>query len=164
MKTAIISILILSLITIGVGIYFLKNGRVELVRPKADEIELSQCYYAYAPDTISLIRATTYNPVASQCDSNPLHTADGSYIDLDRLKSKKIRWCALSSDLLKVFDYGDTIEVYSEKHKQINGYWVVHDCMAKRWELSIDFLMLPEQNYPKLGIGKDVKILHYKNK
>ena len=111
-------------------------------------------------DTIDLDRATTYQPTIAQCDSTPFSTADGSRIDPDNIQ----RWCALSRDLLDrwggPFNYGDTIEVYSEKHPQINGDWAVHDCMAPKYTLSIDFLGYIT---PKLGIGRDVKIIYCAN-
>lgn len=110
-------------------------------------------------DTIHLHRATTYQPTTAQCDSNPLTTADGSKINPDSLQ----RWVALSRDMIKIwggpFDYGDTIEFYSATKPHINGDWVLHDCMASGYKLSVDFLMSPEDNYPKLGIGTDVKII-----
>lgn len=114
----------------------------------------------YPPDTIHLERATTYQPTEAQCDSNPLTTADGSKINPDYYQ----KWVALSRDLLTrwggQFDYGDTLEIYSEKNPNLNGQWEVHDCMAPSYKMSIDFLLEPEKNYPKLGVGKDVKILY----
>lgn len=111
-------------------------------------------------DTIHLQRATTYQPTFAQCDSNPFGTADGSIINPDSLQ----RWIALSRDLIKrwggPFDYGDTIEFYSATKPHINGDWVLHDCMASKYKMSVDFLMSPENNYPKLGIGTDVKIIY----
>jgi hypothetical protein len=110
-------------------------------------------------DTIPLQRATTYWCNESECDSNPFSTADGSIID--PLNPK--RWVALSRDLLHrwggEFHYGDTIEIYSKEHPNLDGLWVVHDCMSSKYEMSIDFLLSPDQNVPKLGVGKDCKII-----
>lgn len=110
-------------------------------------------------DTIQMERATTYQPTVAQCYSDPLTTADGSRINPNNYQ----RWVALSRDLLSrwggEFDYGDTLTIYSKIHPNLNGEWVVHDCMNSRYKMSIDFLMEPEKNYPKLGIGKDVKII-----
>lgn len=112
------------------------------------------------PDTIHLTRATTYQPTIAQCDSDPMTTADGSKINPDSLQ----RWVALSRDLISrwggQFDYGDTITFYSATKLHICGDWVLHDCMAPDYEMSVDFLMSPEDNYPKLGIGTDVKIIY----
>ena len=126
---------------------------------------------------IELDRASTYNPVASQCDSDPFTTACGAIIDTVKLKNKELRWCALSRDLIydehrqKLHDYdktifrgffkfGDTIVVESISSPQINGKWVVLDCMNARYKRSIDFLFDPANNVPKLGTPDDVKILN----
>ena len=122
---------------------------------------------------IELGRATTYYCNVSQCDNDPFTTADGSVIDPVKLKNKQIRWCALSRDLIwdeyrqgihaegfrGVYKFGDTIVVYSKTSPQINGEWIVHDTMNKRYKNSIDFLIDPINNKPKLGVCEDVKIL-----
>lgn len=95
-------------------------------------------------DTIHINRNTAYHPVVSQCQGNPLVTADMSKIDLAKLKNKQIRWVALSRDLIKRWggpiNYGDTIVISSEVNSQLNGEWIVHDCMNARYKKSIDFL------------------------
>ena len=122
---------------------------------------------------IQLDRATTYNAEVTQCDSDPLTTADGSRIDLNKLANGELRWCALSRDLIwdeyrqsihaegfrGLFEFGDTITVYSKTCPQINGKWTIHDTMNKRYTRSIDFLIHPDNNKPKLGLCDDVKIL-----
>lgn len=126
-------------------------------------------------DTIHLDRATRYNAVSSQTNSNPHITADGSRIDVEQLNKGKIRWVALSRDLIcdsfrdekypnkgcwkGSFRFGDTILVHSESKPFLNGKWIVHDCMNARYRKSIDFLTPINNQGPKLGIGKDVKIL-----
>lgn len=127
----------------------------EPLTPTCNRIEL---YIEYPkPDTIHLERATTYQPTFAQCDSDPLTTADGSKINPDSLQ----RWVALSRDLLTrwggEFSFGDTITTYSNTHPQVNGDWVVHDCMNARYKMSIDFLANFDE---KLGVGKDVKIIY----
>lgn len=128
---------------------FKKLNRIRLNRPIKSEF-------------IQLDRATTYNPVPSQCDSNPLTTADGSLIDLAKLKDQSLRWVALSRDFLSrwggLFDYGDTIQVGSFSSPHINGFWVVHDCLNSRYKNSIDFLFDAKNNTPKLGVCKDLLI------
>ena len=122
---------------------------------------------------IQLDRATTYYCNVRQCDNDPFTTTDGSVIDPIKLKNKEIRWCALSRDLIwdeyrqtihkhgfrGLFEFGDTIVVKSNSNPQINGKWVVHDTMNKRYTNSIDFLIDPINNKPKLGVCEDVKIL-----
>ena len=128
---------------------FRKLNRIRLNRPIKSEF-------------IQLDRATTYNAVASQCDNDPFTTADGSKIDPIKLRDGKIRWCALSRGFIArwggLFDYGDTIVVGSISSPQINGEWILHDCMNKRYRNSIDFLFHPDNNKPKLGVCKDLVI------
>lgn len=111
---------------------------------------------------IKIDRATTYNPEKNQCDSDPLITADNSFIDIDLLKSGVLRWVALSRDLLSRwggrFNYGDTINVSSISKPQINGDWVVHDCMNARYRNSLDFLFYPSDDLPKFGVCEDLII------
>ncbi len=111
---------------------------------------------------IKIDRATTYNPEKNQCDSDPLVTADNSLINLDLLKSGALRWVALSRDLLSCwggrFDYGDTINVVSVSKPQINGEWVVRDCMNARYSNSVDFLFDSCNNSPRLGVCEDLVI------
>ena len=130
-------------------------------------VKIEKCLF------IELNRATTYYCNSKQCDNDPFTTADGSIINPIELKNNKIRWCALSRDLIwddyrqiihkqgfrGLFEFGDTIVIKSNSNPQINGKWVVHDTMNKRYQNSIDFLIHPENNNPKLGVCDDVKIL-----
>lgn len=86
------------------------------------------------------VTATKYNAVEAQCDGDPLVTADMSKIDLKKLKHNRIRWVAVSRDLLKRFNYGDTIKIECSNEK-LNGYWVIHDTMHTRFKNRIDFLV-----------------------
>ena len=128
---------------------FKKLNRIRLNRPIKSEF-------------IHIDRATTYNPVPSQCDNDPLTTADGSRINLTKLKNQSLRWCALSRDFIArwggLFDYGDTIQVGSFTSPQINGLWVVRDCLNARYKNSLDFLFDASNNVPKLGVCKDLII------
>lgn len=100
---------------------------------------------------LSGITGTYYHAVAAQCDATPLITADNSKIDLVKLKDKKIRWVALSRDLLArwggPFNYGDTIRV-SQGSEKVNGLWVVHDSMNSRFKNRIDFLVHQSHKFP----------------
>lgn len=113
------------------------------------------------PDSIELsgITGTYYNPVAAQCDGSPLVTADGSKIDVEKLEQCKIRWVALSRDLLKrwggPFEHGDTIDVY-HSNAAVSGKWVVHDVMNKRAKKKIDFLVALGNKFP--GKTRDIII------
>jgi hypothetical protein len=88
-------------------------------------------------DTINVI-VTSYNPQISQCDSTPYLTASMNVIDTNLLKINKIRWVALSRNLLKrwggKYKYNDSIDIPS-----LGKYRVV-DCMNKRFKNRIDIL------------------------
>lgn len=85
------------------------------------------------------VTATYYNPTRSQCGSNHLVTASNDKIDLRKLRSGKLRWVAVSRDLRRHYNFGDTIIVRSDI-KKLNGKWVVKDLMSKRHRNRIDFL------------------------
>lgn len=87
------------------------------------------------------VSATVYNPVAEQCDNDPLITADCSEIDLEKLDSGDLKWIALSRDLLEKYGYGDRIEIICLSDSKINGIYEVHDTMNSRFTNKIDILM-----------------------
>ena len=95
---------------------------------------------AVEEETSYVVKATVYNPDTAQCNGNPLVTACNSRIDLTKLKSGELRWLAVSRDLLDVYSYGDTLNVFVNENHPYNGQWVVKDTMNKRYTYSIDFL------------------------
>lgn len=96
---------------------------------------------------ITHVTLTTYNAVKSQCDDNPLITADNSEIDMQKLKSGKLKWCAVSRNLLWAIPYGSII--YIEGH----GYYEVRDTMNARYRHCIDILQHSSQkNFKKENI------------
>jgi len=135
-----------------------------------EEIEEVECLY----DTISINRATRYNACASQCDSSPFKTADGTQIVPHKVKDGTQRIVALSRELIYdeyrhkhhprkghwqgKFKFGDTITIQSKTHPFLNGEWLVADVLNKRYSSTIDFLTAVGAT-PKLGIGKDIKII-----
>lgn len=101
---------------------------------------------------ITHVTLTSYNPAVSQCDSDPLITADGTKIDLVKLKKKEIKYCAVSRDLLAFLPYGSTI--YVDGH----GEYKVKDTMNKRYDHCIDILQhVGEKNFKKTKV-KIIKI------
>jgi len=87
------------------------------------------------------VTVTQYNPVVSQCDEDPLVTADNSKIDLEKLRRGKIRWVAVSRDLLDRYNYGNVIELTVVKgNRRINGRYIVHDTMNPRFTNRVDIL------------------------
>lgn len=110
-----------------------------------------------------LVTVTRYNPVLKQCDEDPLITADNSEIDLKKLKANKLRWVAVSRDLLLgEFSYGDTIKLTCRDDPSINGKYTIHDCMNKRWKNRVDILTHIESDHGR-GKWEDVKIIREGN-
>lgn len=89
---------------------------------------------------IAKVTATVYNPVESQCDSDPLITADNSKIDLDKLNSGQLKWIAISRDLREHFKYGSKVRIKCKTDPSINGVYEVRDCMNPRFTSRIDIL------------------------
>ena len=87
-----------------------------------------------------MVRTTYYNPVESQCDSDPLVTADGSKINLRKLREGNLKWLAISPDLLPEYPLGTKVRVTSKKYPKISGVYVIHDVMNPRFRYSIDVL------------------------
>lgn len=95
-----------------------------------------------------------FNVTATYYHAGPKHglswyTASGDKIDVKKLNSGKLRWVALSHDLLKHYKYGDTITVISNNLK-LNGKWVVKDKMHSKWKMRIDFLIKEGDNLEML--------------
>ena len=74
------------------------------------------------------VTLTYYQPVKEQCNSEPLVTADGSKINLHHLKQGKIKWCAISRDLLWLFPKNRPKRIYIDGF----GIYQVRDIMNKR--------------------------------
>ena len=72
-------------------------------------------------------------------DGQRIQLASGKWITNDN-EVYKLKYCAVSRDLLKVVSYGDTLKVDSS-HPLISGLWIVQDCMAKYKRRSIDFMV-----------------------
>lgn len=102
------------------------------------------------------VTVTRYNPTPGQCNSDCLTTADGSKINLAKLKNGDIRWIAVSRDLLSKYKYGSVVFVDSEDGN-IRGYYEVHDTMNKRWRKRIDILTHVSSDHGA-GLWKEVRI------
>lgn len=89
---------------------------------------------------ITNVMVTFYNPEPSQCSGNPLITADGSRINLQKLKNREIRWVAVSRDLLKKHPFGSKIYIEIKDRPDLTGVYEVHDTTAPRHRNLIDIL------------------------
>ena len=104
---------------------------------------------------ITHVTLTYYQPVKEQCNSEPLITADGSKINLHHLKHGKIKWCAISRDLLWLFPKDKPKRIYIDGF----GIYQVRDIMNKRWHHRVDILIHPKDSKRISIINVKVKIL-----
>lgn len=115
--------------------------------------------YVKKETDFTLETLTIYNPTRRQCDNTPLITASNRKINLVKLQRQELRWIALSRNLLKrwngSFDYGDTV-LLTAGDPQIDGLWVIHDTLNKRYENRGDLLF--DGTIRKLGKWNNVKI------
>ena len=83
---------------------------------------------------ITHVTLTTYNAVKSQCDETPDVTANGTIIDHKKLKQGKLKYCAISPDLLWCIPMGSIIDIDG------HGRYEVVDTMNARFNHRIDIL------------------------
>ena len=102
--------------------------------------------------TTTHVTLTCYQPVKSQCNNQPLVTADGSKINLHHLKRGHIKWCAISRDLLYLFPKNKPKRVHIEGF----GVYEVRDVTNKRHKHRIDILIHPKDS-KRISI-KNVKV------
>ena len=108
-----------------------------------------------AKSTVTHVTVTYYQPVKSQCNSKPLVTADGSKINLRHLKQGRIKWCAISRDLLWLFPKGKPKRIYIEGF----GTYYVKDVMNRRFTHRVDILIHPKDS-KRIKLNKvKIKIL-----
>ena len=89
------------------------------------------------------VSVSVYNPSQSQCDSLPLETASQLLIDTNLLKQNKLKWCAVSRNLLKRFNpkakYNllDTIQL---DHNLFKGKYIITDVTKDIYYNRVDVL------------------------
>ncbi len=167
MKKDLIIWTIFSICMVMLGITAIQDNSIDektaYCQPKIEMTKEEQDYW-FSPDPEDLgdqVLITWYNPCVSQCDSDPLITADMSKIDLKKLSRRDIRWIAVSRDLLnRGYSMGDTI-IIDSPNPRINGEWVIHDKMNKRFTNRIDLLISAGDEYyqlknPKMGTIKKI--------
>ena len=91
---------------------------------------------------VTHVTLTYYQPVKAQCNNEPLVTADGSKINLHHLKQGRIKWCAISRDLLWLFPKNRPKRIYIDGF----GVYQVRDVMNKRWNHRVDILIHPKDS------------------
>ena len=107
--------------------------------------------YARSKGIVTHATITVYHTVKSQTDDSPMITADGSHIDMRKLKTGKIRWCAISRDLLWLFPKGKPKRILIEGL----GVYEVRDTMNERFDHRVDILLHPSD---KRLLNKRLKI------
>lgn len=107
---------------------------------------------------ITHVTLTTYNAVKSQCDETPDVTANGTIIDHKKLKQGKLKYCAISRDLLWCIPMGSIIDIDG------HGRYEVVDTMNARFKHYVDILQHhTEKNFKKEKI-KVILVKKPKNK
>lgn len=101
------------------------------------------------------VRLTHYHPVPRECDKNPRVTSDGSVIDMRKLKAKKLKWCAVSRDLLCLFKKDKPKRIWIEGH----GIFEVRDVTHRRLKHTVDILQHPEDTGDIFGKRVKIKIV-----
>ena len=96
---------------------------------------------------ITHVTLTTYNATKSQCDNSPNKTANGTIIDHKKLKQGKLKYCAISPDLLWCIPMGSIIDIDG------HGRYEVVDTMNARFNHYIDILQHhTEKNFKKENV------------
>lgn len=96
-------------------------------------------------DVVFTLRGTTYQPVTSQCDSDPLVTANMTKIDLKKLKDGTQKLCAFSYDVKYKYGlkFNDKFDLYTEKGEYL-GRYTFCDHMNRRIKNTCDILISPD--------------------
>lgn len=92
-------------------------------------------YHERIEDVAIIEQLTYYNPDPKQTDDTPFITAPQWEIDTTKLNTCELRWMAVSQVMIrnKIVYYGDTVHLQAND-PEIDGYWIIADCMAKRWD------------------------------
>lgn len=114
-------------------------------------------------DVVITLRGTTYQPVASQCDSDPLITANMTKVDLKKLRNGTQKLCAFSYDIKNKYKlkFGEKFDLYTNKGEYL-GRYTFCDHMNRRIKNTCDIMISPDDK-PTLYKDLVVKRLN-KNK
>jgi 3D (Asp-Asp-Asp) domain-containing protein len=124
-----------------------KEIRDSIGRPDTMILYIDSVLLGITEENSHWVHATKYSPTKKECGSGHLTTYDGSTINLRALGKHKLRWIAISRDLLGRYKMGDTVIVESPQSPALNGEWIIHDLMPKRWKNKIDFLVPRNDKY-----------------
>lgn len=108
---------------------------------------------------VTHVTVSCFQPVKSQCDDDPLTTSDGSKINLEKLKKGKVKWCAISRDLLYLLPKEKPNYIWVDGY----GLYEVKDVMNRRFKHSVDLLQHPTNSKMILKKNIKIKILHIIN-
>ena len=137
--------------------YTMYHNKPPNLRPyKRNKVHANHRVAKVRKNIITHVTVTCYQPLSSQCDNDPLTTSDGSKINLKHLKQNKIRWCAISKDLLYLFPKDKPKKIWIDGY----GIYEVKDVMNKRHKHRVDLLIHPSNS--KMIKLEDVKIKIYK--
>jgi len=144
MKKVILSILILIPLSISQSFILTPKNTIKKFYKKRKPTKIK-----VSPSV--KVTATVYHADPKQCNADFLTTA--SMFAIDSLNQYKHRILAISRDLKKYFEFGDTVLV--EGTKVYDGVWYVEDVMNSRYQNTIDFLINKEM---PIGKWKNVRI------
>lgn len=102
------------------------------------------------------MKVAYYHPVKAECSGNPLITADGSKVNLHKLKQGKIRWCAVPRELLCYFPKDKPKRIWIEGY----GIYEVHDVTSKRIKNTVDIMVHPANKNPISCKRVKIKIIY----
>lgn len=89
------------------------------------------------------VSVSVYNPQRSQCDSLPLETASMLQIDTNLLKQNKLKWCAVSRNLLKRFNPKakyNLLDTITLDHPLFKGKYIITDVTKDIYYNRVDVL------------------------
>ncbi len=84
------------------------------------------------------LRGTVYPPKLTQTKQYVILASGIKVRNDDNILQN--RFCSLSQDMFQEYSFGDTINVISD-HPQLDGRWIIHDCMHPSMTRSIDFFI-----------------------
>jgi hypothetical protein len=96
----------------------------------------------FKTDTL-YVSVSVYNPHISQCDSDPLETASQLLIDTNLLKQNKLKWCAVSRNLLKRFNPKakyNLLDTITLDHNLFKGKYIITDVTKDIYYNRVDVL------------------------